>query len=213
MKKLFYQLKFAITLVLAVLCTGLAAQYTVSGVVNDENGDPLIGVNVLVEGTSLGTVTDLDGSYTIDVASDPGILVFSYLGYASQSIEVSSDSNRLNISLEPSASTLDEIVVTGLATSIKRSNLANAVASISAKELVGVAPQNTVDGALYGKFKGADIRANSGAPGGGFSVRLRGVTSVFLNQQPQYIIDGVYIDNSAISLGTDIVTAAAGGAG
>ena len=188
-----------------------SAQYTIRGIVSDDNGEPLIGVNVLVDGTSSGTVTELDGSYSIDVSSDPATLIFSYLGYASQSIVVSSDDSIVDVILEESASTLDEVVITGLASTIKRSNLANAVASISAQELTGITPQNTVDGALYGKFKGADIRANSGAPGGGFSIRLRGVTSVFLDQQPQYIIDGVYLDNSTISLGTDIVTAAAGG--
>ena len=210
MKKLLERLILSLALVMTFTAFAFS-QYTVSGTVTDQTGEVLIGVSVLVQGTTIGTITDIDGTYSLEVANDPATLVFSYLGYASSSVQVSSDSNLLDIELSEQASRLDEVVITGLATSVKRSNLANAVASISAEELTGVTPQNTVDGALYGKFKGADIRANSGAPGGGFSIRLRGVTSVFLNQQPQYIIDGVYIDNSAISLGTHIVTAAAGG--
>jgi len=176
----------------------------------DNGNQPLIGASVIVKGTNVGTVTDIDGSWSLDVPAGSDRLEISYLGFATQTINIG-DNTFGNITLSEDVNQLNEVVITGLATSIKRSNLANAVASISAKELTGITPQSTVDGALYGKFKGADIRANSGAPGGGFSIRLRGVTSVFLNQQPQYIIDGVYVDNSAISLGTDIVTAAAGG--
>lgn len=210
MKKILCRLTFSVLLVSICAVVGFS-QYTVTGTVTDQNGEALIGVSILVKGTTAGTITDIDGSYSIDVTADPGSLEFSYLGYATTTVEVSSDSNVLDLNMEESANKLDEVVITGMATSVKRANLANAVASISAEELTGVTPQNTVDGALYGKFKGADIRANSGAPGGGFSIRLRGVTSVFLNQQPQYIIDGVYLDNSSISLGTDIVTSAAGG--
>ncbi|MBL4663674.1 MAG: SusC/RagA family TonB-linked outer membrane protein, partial [Flavobacteriaceae bacterium] len=98
-----------------------------------------------------------------------------------------------------------------LATSIKRSNSANAVASISAENITGTTPPQTLDGALYGKFAGAIVNANSGAPGGGLSVKLRGATSIQGNTQPLYIIDGVYIDNSSIASGLNGVSAAAGG--
>ena len=178
MKKLLERLILSLALVMTFTAFAFS-QYTVSGTVTDQTGEVLIGVSVLVQGTTIGTITDIDGTYSLEVANDPATLVFSYLGYASSSVQVSSDSNLLDIELSEQTSRLDEVVITGLATSVKRSNLANAVASISAEELTGVTPQNTVDGALYGKFKGADIRANSGAPGGGFSIRLRGVTSVF----------------------------------
>ncbi len=199
------------TLMFLLVLVGMAqAQSTATGTITDDTGIPLIGVNVIVKGTAIGTATDLDGNFSLKVPEGARELEISYVGFETQTIDVSSGGN-VNIVLSEGGNLLDEVVVTGLATTVKRSNLANSVATISAEELAGLVPQNTVDGALYGKFKGADIRANSGAPGGGFSVRLRGVTSVFLNQQPQYIIDGVYIDNSSISLGTDIVTAAAGG--
>ncbi len=210
MKFLFTRI-CALALILSLSITTAFAQFTASGVITDGNNEPLIGVTVSVKGTALGTISDFDGSYAIEVPGDAGTLVFSYVGFATVEAAVTSSTAKMNMVLADEGTTLDEVIVTGFATSVKRSNAANAVASISAAELTGVTSNNTVDGALYGKFKGADIRANSGAPGGGFSIRLRGVTSVFLNQQPQYIVDGVYLDNSTISLGTDIVTAAAGG--
>jgi len=99
-----------------------------------------------------------------------------------------------------------------LATSVKRSNAANAVSTVSADELAGRTPPQTLDGALAGKFTGALVSSNSGSPGGGMSVKLRGITSINGNSQPLYIIDGVYIDNSSTSgAGLNAVSAAAGG--
>ncbi len=206
MKQIYLRLRWMV--LLSILTIGVYAQTNVTGTVTDGNGEPLIGATILVKGTTIGANTDFDGKFSLSAPEGSEELEISYLGYRTQVVDLL---DNITIVLEEDVNQLDEVVVTGFATTVKRSNLANAVASISAKELTGVTPQTTIDGALYGKFKGADIRANSGAPGGGFSIRLRGVTSVFLNQQPQYIIDGVYVDNSSISLGTDIVTAAAGG--
>ncbi|HUH33672.1 MAG TPA: SusC/RagA family TonB-linked outer membrane protein, partial [Daejeonella sp.] len=137
------------------------------------------------------------------------ILEFSFLGYVSQNARASSN---MSISLREDLAKLEEVVITGLATSVKRSNLANAVATISAKELTGTAVSQTLEGALNGKLAGANIVAASGAPGGGISVRLRGLTSVNSNTQPLYVIDGVFIDNSSISGGLNTVTQASRGA-
>ena len=120
------------------------------------------------------------------------------------------DTKDLSVSLAEDISNLNEVVVTGLGTSLKRANLANAVSSVSARELVGTTTQATVDGALYGKFTGANISANSGAPGGGISVKLRGITSIAGNSQPLFIVDGVYYDNSSINAGLNPVSKAAG---
>jgi len=187
------------------------AQFMVSGKVTDTDNEPLIGVTVQVAGTGLGTISDLDGKFSLQVPGESGVLEFSYTGYALQSIEVSGATSDLAIVMDTESTILDEVVITGLATNVKRSNTANAVAQISSDELTGVTVQPTMDGALYGKFAGAELRSNSGAPGGGMSVRLRGVTSIFGDQQPLYIVDGVFVDNSSISLGTNIVSAAAGG--
>ena len=189
----------------------LSGQGIVSGVVTEaDSGMPIPGANVVVKGTNQGTVTDFDGKYSIDVKTFPVVLVFSSLGFSSKEVSVNTASV-LNVTLSVSATALDEVVITGLATSVKRSNSANAVASISAQKLVGVAQPQTLDGALAGKFSGAIVSSNSGAPGGGMSVKLRGITSVFGNSQPLYIVDGVYVDNSSISAGLNAVSAAAGG--
>ncbi len=195
-------------LLLSLLFFGSAtyAQFTATGTVQDTDGEPLIGVSIVVKGTALGTVTDLDGSFSLQVPSDPAVLVFSYTGYASQEVEVSAANPRVEVTLETATTLLDEVVVTGLATTVKRANLANSVASIDARKLTGVTTQQTMDGALYGKFTGANISANSGAPGGGITVKLRGITSLTANSQPLYIIDGVYLDNSAIKAGFDVVS-------
>jgi TonB-linked SusC/RagA family outer membrane protein len=202
------------TLVFGLLCLAgqtLFAQFSASGTVIDEQGEPLIGVSIIVQGTTLGTVTDFDGKFIVECPNQEAVLLFSYVGYTELEQQFTASLGETVITMPTAITQLDEIVVTGLASSVKRSNLANSVARIDAAELTGVTTQPTLDGAMYGKFKGAEIRSNSGAPGGGMSVRLRGVTSIFGDQQPLYIVDGVYIDNSIISSGTNIVSAAAGG--
>ncbi|MFT4569097.1 MAG: TonB-dependent SusC/RagA subfamily outer membrane receptor, partial [Saprospiraceae bacterium] len=190
---------------------GLFAQITVSGLISDDTGEGLIGVSILLKGSTIGTITDLDGSFSLVVPNNNGILEISYLGYKSESFAISADDNYFEVAMVPDLNQLDEIVVTGLATTIKRSNTANSVARVDAAALTGVTPQATVDGALYGKFKGAEIRASSGAPGGGISFKLRGTTSINGSSQPLIILDGVYIDNSSIPAGLNVVSAASSG--
>ena len=189
------------------------AQFTASGVVSDVNGDPLVGVSVAIKGTNLGTVTDLDGKYSLEVPTNSAVLEFSYLGFKSLEYSVSSGEDIVNVTLEEDVTRMEEVVVTGLASSVKRSNLANAVASIPASEISGITVPVTTESALYGKFTGVLISANSGAPGGGMSFKLRGTTSINGSSQPLFIIDGIYIDNSSIKGGLNIVSRAqAGGA-
>ncbi len=177
------------------------SQGTVSGNITDSSyGGPLAGVNVVVKGTSRGAVSDFDGNYSINVDSFPATLVFSSLGYETRELTVEGPTT-LNVAMAESATGLDEVIVTGLGTSIKRSNLANAVATVSNDELVGTTAQSTLDGALYGKLTGVNITSSSGAPGGGFALRLRGISSINGNNQPLYIVDGVYVNNSEIPSG------------
>lgn len=198
-------------LLMLLIPSVLFAQETISGkTINEETGQAIPFVNVLEQGTTNGTTSDLEGNFSIEVTSLPTSLVFSYLGFETQEILVT-DTSPLTVSFTEDAAALDEVVVTGLATSIKRSNSANAVASISAQELVGTTTPPTLDGALYGKFPGAIVSANSGAPGGGMSVKLRGATSIQGNTQPLYIVDGVYVDNSSIPSGLNAVSKAAAG--
>ena len=197
-------------LLLLILPCFVFAQTTLNGTISTAGGDTVPFANVIEKGTANGTTSDIDGNFSINVSSLPVTLVFSSLGYTTVEQLVNSAS-AVNVTLAESAEALEEVVVTGLATSTKRSNAANAVASISASELAGVTNQSGLDGALYGKFNGAEIKANSGAPGGGLSMRLRGVTSIFGDQQPLFIVDGVYVDNSSIGFGNNIVSEAAGG--
>ena len=187
-----------------------AQNKTVAGTVTDAKGTPLAGASVIVKQTAQGTATDADGKFTLSVPGTASIVISS-TGFKTQTFKVSDISGDLTVKLEDDFGKLDEVVVTGLATTVKRSNLANAIVTISNKQLNGVAPAQTFDAALNGKIPGAYINANSGAPGGGISVKMRGVTSVFGNTQPLYVLDGVYMDNTATSGGLNAVTAAAAG--
>jgi len=198
-------------LVLSLVFTQLAAfaQYTISGKVSDASG-PIPGASVVVQGTSQGTATGADGTYSIRISNNgKATLIFSSVGYVSQSVAVTG-ARELNITLSEDENRLEEVVVTGLATSIKRSNLANAVGTISAKELMGTTQIQTVDNAFYGKVAGVNINANGGAPGGGASVQLRGISSLTGASQPLYIVDGVYVNNNTNRTGRGSVTGASG---
>lgn len=187
----------------------LLAQVTISGTVTDNNNVAIAGATVKLRNAPGGTSTDNTGKFTLIVPSNSGTLEISSVGYKSKTIDVSAVSGSLAIKLDEDAGKLEEVVVTGLATTVKRRNLSNSVATVSAKELAGVAPAQTFDAALNGKIPGAYINANSGAPGGGISIKLRGVTSVFGNTQPLFVIDGVFIDNTATPGGLNAITAAA----
>jgi TonB-linked SusC/RagA family outer membrane protein len=199
--------------VLAIFFPCVIFAQSVSGIITDQTSSlPIPGASVLVKGTATGVSTDFDGNYSIKVNSFPTVLVFSYLGYESKEVSVDAASSSLNVTMMQSATALDEIIISGLASSVKRSNAANAVASLSSEDLAGVTPPQTLDGALAGKFTGALVTSNSGSPGGGMSVKLRGVTSINGNSQPLYVIDGIYIDNSSIaSGGLNAVSGASGG--
>jgi TonB-dependent starch-binding outer membrane protein SusC len=201
---------------LVQLCMALLPQYllaqekSISGKVVDANGTPLQSVTITVKPTNLTTLTDADGKFKLTIPSGTGIVV-SATGYKTQNISTAEAQQDLLIKLVVDAARLDEVVVTGLATNVKRRNLSNAVATISAKQLDGIAPAQTFDAAINGKIPGAYINASTGAPGGGVSVKLRGVTSIFGNTQPLYVVDGVFMDNSATSGGLNAVTAASSG--
>lgn len=203
-------------LVAPVLLQQAAAQNReISGRVTDattKQGIP--GVTVLVKGSTIGASTSSDGSFTLSVPTTASTLVFSSIGYGNVE-RVIGTNNTFDVSLESSTRNLDEVVVTGLATSVKRSNLANAITTISAKELTGSTRPVTVDAALSGKVVGANIAQTSGAPGGGLSVQLRGISTINGSSQPLYIIDGVYAVNAEVGNGAGAAafTGAAAGAG
>ena len=209
MKKIILQILIPLCIVL--LPGWLHAQEkTISGKVTDANGAPLQSATVSLKQSNVATITDADGKFKLNVP-DKAAVIISAAGFKTQTIKAADVQNDLQVKLILDVARLDEVVVTGLATSVKRRNLANAVATISSKELDGIAPAQTFDAAINGKIPGAYINASTGAPGGGVSVKLRGVTSIFGNTQPLYVVDGVFMDNSATSGGLNAVTSASAG--
>lgn len=212
MKKHTHYSKIKILLLLIFAPVVLLAQETITGkVVIEGTGQGAAFMNVVEEGTNNGTSSDIDGNFSITVNKLPVRLKIFALGFAEKIVPVATAGD-ITVQVKESTESLEEVVVTGLATSVKRSNAANAVASISSEDLAGLTPPQTLDGALAGKFAGALITKSSGAPGGGISVKLRGVTSINGNSQPLYIVDGVYVNNNSISgAGLNAVSGAASG--
>jgi TonB-linked SusC/RagA family outer membrane protein len=204
--KLLYIIGWLIITIIPV--TLFAQTKTLIGTVTAGNNSTVPGATIIVKNSSQAVASDANGKFTLNVP-DNAVLTISAIGYKTQTVSVSGATN-LQIKLAEDVSRLDEVVVTGLSTSVKRKNLANAVEVIGSKELNGTAPAQTFDAALEGKISGANINANSGAPGGGVSIKLRGVTSVYGNTQPLFVVDGVYLDNTATSGGLNAVTLAGG---
>jgi hypothetical protein len=186
-----------------------AQQKKVTGTVTDRNGAVLPGATVTINKGKTGTVTNSEGKFEI-ASPDDGNVTINFTGYKSQTVKVGA-SGEVNVSLQEDVAKLDEVIVTGLATTVKRRNLANAVATVSSKELSGTAPAQTFDAALNGKITGANIVANSGAPGGGMSVKLRGVTTFYGSTEPLYVVDGIIVNNRAVSGGLNAITNAGPG--
>ena len=159
----------------------------VSGVVKDDLGDGLIGVNIVEKGTTNGTVTDIEGKYTLKVA-DGAILIFSYTGYTPQEVAVDGRST-IDIVMKEGLE-LDEVVVVGFGTQ-RKVDLTGAVGSISAEE-ISATPVLTADQALRGRLSGVQLSNRSGAPGSPINVRIRGVGTTG-NNQPLWVVDGVPI--------------------
>ncbi|MFK7931867.1 MAG: SusC/RagA family TonB-linked outer membrane protein [Saprospiraceae bacterium] len=159
-------------------------------VLDIDDREPLIGVNIVVKGATSGTVTDLDGSFSISVEKGD-LLVFSYVGYEEQTIRVN-QAKLGEVLLVENASDLQEVVVVGYGTQ-KRSDLTGSLASIGEEELKAL-PTTGLDQALQGRAAGVLVTQNSGAPGGGVSVRIRGIGST-LTAEPLYVIDGIPVVN------------------
>jgi TonB-dependent starch-binding outer membrane protein SusC len=190
----------------------LAAQVRqVSGrVTNSQTGQGLPDATVAVSGTRIVAQTGNDGNYVLNAPDGDLSLVVRAIGYKRQDLAVPAAQNRADAALEPDVFKLQEIVITGQATGVARQNLPNAVATVDAGELTR-APAQTLEGALQGKIPGALIQANSGAPGGGYQLSLRGVSTINGTTDPLYVVDGVVISNSAIPNGANAVTQAQAG--
>ena len=166
------------------------ADVTVSGTVAEKGGEPLVGVSVLLNGTSRGTTTDIDGNYTLTNVPDNAVLTFRYFGMSTQEIKVDGRSH-LNVEMADDALKLDEVVVIGYG-SAKAKDLTAPITVVKGDELVNI-PTSSPMGALTGKVPGVNI-LNSGAPGEGPKVQIRGVGS-FTASTPLFVVDGMFYDN------------------
>ncbi|MBN8821842.1 MULTISPECIES: TonB-dependent receptor [unclassified Spirosoma] len=166
------------------------ADRTINGRVTDEKSEALPGVTVLLKGTQRGTVTDADGRYRIEVPDGNATLVFSFVGYVSQEVNVGSQA-AVNVSLKADNKTLDEIVVIGYGTT-RKSDLTGAVSGVKEAELAE-RPAPSLNQQLSGRLPGVQVNTNSGRPGGRTTVRIRGFSSINSSNNPLYVVDGVML--------------------
>lgn len=169
-------------------------QRTIKGTVSDEYGEPLIGVSVLVQGTTTGTITDIDGNYTLEILNDEAVLEFSYIGYQKISLRVAGASS-FNIIMKEDAQQLNEVVVTAMGIERKEKSLTYATQQVKGDELMKVQDANFVN-ALSGKASGVTITPSAGGAGGASKILLRGNKSILGNNSPLIVIDGVPMTNN-----------------
>jgi len=180
-----------LSILLSFQCSNIAAQSSaaVSGTVVDQQGTPLIGVSVFVDGTTRGTITDLDGNFKIDTGASKAKITISYLGYLSQKLDVASGMV-LKVTLVEDAKQLEELVVVGYGTQRKK-DLTGAVGVVDTKEMKKMQSPN-IGQALQGQVSGVSV-TTSGEPGSGADIRIRGIGS-FSSVGPLYVVDGMILN-------------------
>ena len=165
---------------------------TISGKVTELNGGTLPGVTVVVKGTTTGTITDVNGSYSLSIGSDARTLVFSYIGMKTKEVEIGT-SLSINIKLEADVVSVDEVVVVGYGTQ-KRSDISGSVTTVKTDALIAQ-PTTDLQGMLKGKVPGLYVTLSDARPGGSSNVLLRGIKSLKGGNSPLYVVDGVAISN------------------
>src|SRR5918995_5649984 len=200
-----------VVFLVAGLPTVSAQVREVSGrVTNEQTGQGVGEAVVSVEGTRIAVRSAADGRFVFNIPDGDQRLTVRAIGFKRDSVAVPALERTVTVALEPDPFKLEEVVVTGQSTGIEKRNLPNAVATVSASELTR-APTSTLEGALQGKIPGALIQANSGAPGGGFQLNLRGVSTINGSVDPLYVVDGIVVSNAAIPNGANAVTQAQAG--
>jgi len=197
--KRFIQLLFVTTL---FFCSFVAEaqQGSLKGKISDRNGEPLVGATVVVNATTVGTVSDINGNYTLEKVPSGEILVnTSFVGYFTKSTKIKVEAGKvatMNVTLEEDNQNLADVVVIGYGTQ-KKSDLTGAVSSVKTEELMKI-PSGNLEGTLQGKVAGVSINQTTGAPGAGTTVRIRGISS-FNGGQPLWVVDGIPSSPNAVS--------------
>lgn len=184
---------FKIFIVFMMLPFLIHAQRTIKGFVSDSGKNPLLGASVVVEGKKLGTTTDFDGNFELDIPLDSKKLIVSYIGFKTKTIELGRE-NFLNIQLEESAENLSAIVITALGFAKSSAKLGYATSVIS-NESITAAKETSVINSLSGQTSGVRISRNSSDPGSGAYIQIRGISSIERNSQPLIVIDGIPMSN------------------
>jgi TonB-linked SusC/RagA family outer membrane protein len=190
-RTLFLVLLFSVRLLAGYETNAFGAEPTnikISGKVSDEDGLPLPTATVMIKGTTTGTITQSDGSYTITAPAESSVLEFSFVGYVKQQVAVGTKTV-INVTLKSDATLLKETVVIGYGVE-QKALLTSSVGVVNADKMKNL-PVPTLDGVLQGQSAGVQVSQNSGTPGGGMSVRVRGLTSISSSDQPLYVIDGI----------------------
>lgn len=186
MRRIYFLFMF-----ITLFCCTAFAQQQISGIVVDDTQEPLIGVAIQVKGKNVGVITGLDGKFAIQ-ASSGDVLVVSYVGMATQELTVKKGENNLKVVMQNDAQNLEEVVVVGYGITRKR-DLAGAITSLKTDDIKAGVVTNTAQ-LLKGRAAGVQVRQNSGEPGGGMSIRIRGASSISSNNEPLYVIDGFQTD-------------------
>lgn len=185
--------------VILLLCLSLSTAFSqsITGSVEDQRGEPLIGVTILLKGnTNLGTVTDIDGRFSMEIPSLDEVLIFSYVGYETQEFVVNGQTV-LTITMSESASQLEEVVITGYGTQIRK-NVSSSISKVDGAELNAV-PVSSFEAALQGRAAGVQVTPSSGIAGAAVRIRIRGTNSATANSEPLYIVDGIVMESGGIS--------------
>ncbi len=184
--------KAATSILLSMLCLFAYAQKTITGTIVDNIDDPLIGANVLIKGTTNGTITDLDGRFTLHNVNPSDILVCSYIGYTTEEVKVG-DKTSFRIVMSDDTKTLDEVVVVGYG-QMKKTDLTGSVASVKTEDITSKGTTSALE-ALQGAMPGVSITQSSSRAGGGFDIEIRGKSTLGSNTTPLYVVDGIITDN------------------
>lgn len=187
---------------LALVCPAAlyAQQHVVTGTVYGDTGEGLPGVNVVLKNTTIGAITDVDGNFSITVPNAQAALVFTFIGYETAE-EIVGDRVRIEVTLTPSATSLNEVVVTAMGIESETKSLGYAVGRVSGED-IGNSSEVNILNALAGKVAGLQISSSSGGVGSSTRMTLRGISSLGGNSQPLLVIDGVPVNNSSVATGT-----------